>query len=125
MQAVQNCGAGDVTFWSVENLTARVLLGGCSFPAGNASRSRRFSATMRIRCEEVIHALSDHLEADASPGLYSDMEAHFRGCRHCSAVLNGTRNILWVISDRRAFELPAGFGSRLYERLQRGRMNRS
>lgn len=78
---------------------------------------------MPVSCEEVIHALSDYLEGGVSPGLRNDMEGHFQECRHCTAVLDGTRNILWVVSDSRAFELPAGFGARLYARLQRGRPN--
>jgi hypothetical protein len=47
------------------------------------------------------------------------MEAHFVGCKHCQAVLDGTRNIVTRYGDNRAmeFELPAGFDQRLRRRL--------
>jgi len=45
------------------------------------------------------------------------MDAHFRVCKHCSAVLDGTRNVVKLIADGAEFEIPAGFGSRLYSKL--------
>jgi hypothetical protein len=45
------------------------------------------------------------------------MEAHFKECKHCTAVLNGTRNVVELYGDDRLFELPAGFSQRLQRRL--------
>jgi len=45
------------------------------------------------------------------------MEAHFKVCKHCSAVLDGTRNVVKLVADEAEFEVPAGFGSRLYTKL--------
>jgi hypothetical protein len=45
------------------------------------------------------------------------MEAHFKECKHCTAVLDGTRNIVQLYGDDRLFELPAGFSQRLQRRL--------
>jgi hypothetical protein len=45
------------------------------------------------------------------------MEAHFKVCKHCSAVLDGTRNVVKLIADQAEFEVPAGFGPRLYFKL--------
>jgi len=45
------------------------------------------------------------------------MEEHFRGCAHCTAVLDGTRNVVRLVGDHRSFELPDGFSQRLKQRL--------
>jgi hypothetical protein len=34
-------------------------------------------------------------------------------------VLDSTRNVVLLIGDDRVFELPAGFGDRLHERLEK------
>jgi hypothetical protein len=45
------------------------------------------------------------------------MEAHFKVCRHCSAILDGTKNVVKLIGDDAEFEVPANFGNRLYQKL--------
>ena len=45
------------------------------------------------------------------------MEAHFAQCKHCTAVLDGARNVVQLYGDDRLFELPAGFSRRLQRRL--------
>jgi len=45
------------------------------------------------------------------------MTEHFKDCKHCSAVLDGTRNVVKLVGDAKIFELPAGFSSRLYRKL--------
>ena len=44
------------------------------------------------------------------PKLRAAMDAHFRACKHCTAVLEGTRNVIQLYGDERMIELPAGFG---------------
>ena len=51
--------------------------------------------------------------------LRARIEDHLAHCRHCAAVLDSTRNILYLIADERTFELPAGFSERLHSRLKR------
>jgi len=48
------------------------------------------------------------------------MEAHFKVCKHCTAVLDGTRNVIKLVADEAEFEVPAGFGARLYSKLNTG-----
>jgi len=38
-------------------------------------------------------------------------------CAHCAAVLDGARNLVAIVGDGRAFELPNGFSERLRERI--------
>jgi Putative zinc-finger len=73
---------------------------------------------MVVTCEEVWREVSNYLEDDIEPALRSAMEEHFRGCPHCTAVLDGTRNVIEVYGDERMFELPVGFSQRLRRRLE-------
>ncbi|MGH9492079.1 MAG: MEDS domain-containing protein [Terriglobales bacterium] len=70
-----------------------------------------------LPCLHVFQHISNYLENDLDPETRARMEAHFRECSHCTAVLDGTRNVLRLVSDDRSFELPAGFSQRLEERL--------
>jgi hypothetical protein len=47
------------------------------------------------------------------------MEKHFSKCRHCKAVLDGTRNSVRLLTDGDWFPLPEGFGERLFKRFSR------
>ena len=49
---------------------------------------------MVVSCEAVWREISNYLEDDMDPGLRSAMEEHFRSCQHCTAVLEGTRNVI-------------------------------
>jgi hypothetical protein len=51
--------------------------------------------------------------------LRGRMEEHFKTCEHCTAILDGTRNIVRLVGDNRVFDLPAGFSDRLKQRLQK------
>jgi hypothetical protein len=72
---------------------------------------------VEISCIEVWRELSNFIDDAIGPELRSRMEAHFKVCKHCSAVLDGTRNVVRLVADEAEFEVPAGFGSRLYSKL--------
>jgi hypothetical protein len=74
---------------------------------------------VEISCEEVWREVSNYLEGEISSELRSRMEEHFKGCKHCTAVLDGTRNVVQLVGDARIFELPSGVGDRLYQKLDR------
>ncbi|MGA9390941.1 MAG: zf-HC2 domain-containing protein [Candidatus Sulfotelmatobacter sp.] len=73
---------------------------------------------MVISCEEVWREISNYLEDDMDSSLRASMEEHFRSCRHCTAVRDGTRNLVRLYGDERMFEVPLGFSHRLYRRLE-------
>lgn len=73
---------------------------------------------MVVKCEDVWREVSNYLEGDIDPGLRAAIEEHLRGCRHCMAVLDGTRNVIQVYGDERMYELPAGFSQRLQKKLE-------
>jgi hypothetical protein len=70
-----------------------------------------------VNCERVWHEISNYLEGELDPGLRLAMDEHFRTCKRCSSVLEGTRNVVRIYGDERMMELPAGFGGRLEKRL--------
>jgi hypothetical protein len=73
---------------------------------------------MEISCREVIEEISNYIEDDLEQGLRERIAEHLKGCRHCTAVLDGTRNVIRLVGDDRTFILPAGFSQRLYKKLQ-------
>ena len=74
---------------------------------------------VEISCEEVWREISNYLEGEISAEMCARMEEHFKGCKHCTAVLDGTRNVVQLVGDATAFEVPAGFSNRLYRKLNR------
>ena len=76
---------------------------------------------VQVSCKEVFRAISDYIDDDLNGTLRARMAEHFRGCRHCSAILDGSRNVLRLVGDERCFELPAGFSERLQLALNEGR----
>jgi putative zinc finger protein len=74
---------------------------------------------MEISCEEVWREISNYLEDETSAELRARMQAHFKGCKHCTAILDGTRNVVRLVGAAGAFELPADLSGRLYEKLNR------
>src|SRR6266404_5448996 len=73
---------------------------------------------MVVSCEEVWREISNYLEGEVGPGLRAAMEEHLRGCKHCTAVLDGTRNVIQLYGDERMVEVPLGFSHRLHRRLE-------
>jgi hypothetical protein len=73
---------------------------------------------MVVNCEQVWREISNYLEGEVDPALRAAMEEHFRGCKHCSAVLDGTRNVIQLYGDERMLEIPLGFSHRLHRRLE-------
>ena len=76
-------------------------------------------ATVEISCVEVWREISNYLEGDVEPELRRRMEEHFRGCEHCTAILDGARNVIRLVGDGKTFDLPTGFSERLRARLAR------
>ena len=72
---------------------------------------------VEIDCEEVWRQISNYLDEKVDPGLRATMSSHFKDCAHCSAVLDGARNVVKLVGDGRAFEIPAGASQRFYKKL--------
>jgi len=73
---------------------------------------------MVVNCEQVWHEISNYLEGDLEPSLRNALEEHFHSCKRCTAVLDGTRNVVELYGDERMVEVPLGFSHRLQRRLE-------
>src|SRR5262249_43493378 len=73
---------------------------------------------MVINCEQVWREVSDYLDGEVDPELRAAIEEHVRGCKHCTAVLDGMRNVVQLYGDERMMEVPVGFSRRLHQRLE-------
>ena len=73
--------------------------------------------TVEIDCFEVWRNISDYVDNDVDPELRAVMAAHFKGCAHCTAILNGTRNVVKLVGDGKAFEIPPSASRRIYSKL--------
>jgi hypothetical protein len=73
---------------------------------------------IEISCAEVWREISSYLDGDISVELRERMQEHFGVCQHCTAVLDGTRNIVQLVGDGRTFRMPEGFGERLYKKIE-------
>jgi anti-sigma factor RsiW len=73
---------------------------------------------MVVSCEQVWREISNYLDSEIDATLRTAMEEHFRGCKRCTAVLDGTRNVIQLYGDERMFEVPLGFSHRLHHRLE-------
>jgi hypothetical protein len=68
-----------------------------------------------MTCEEVWRELSNYIEGETNPMLRRMMEQHLERCRHCTAIVDGTRNVVKLAP--RGFEPPAGYSDRLHAKL--------
>jgi hypothetical protein len=75
---------------------------------------------MVVQCAEVWREISNYLDGEVDPQLRAAMEEHFRGCKHCTAVADGARNVIQLYGDERMLEVPLGFSQRLHRRLEEG-----
>jgi anti-sigma factor RsiW len=76
-------------------------------------------SVMEISCLEVWREISEYVDNDVQPELRARMEAHFKVCAHCKAIVDGTRNIVKLVADGVEYELPPGFSKRLYDKIQK------
>jgi methylphosphotriester-DNA--protein-cysteine methyltransferase len=82
----------------------------------------RTRVNSQLNCEQVWHEISNYVEGEVDATLRTGMDEHFRTCKRCASVLEGTRNVIRLYGDERmieerTIEVPAGFGRRLEKRL--------
>ena len=77
-------------------------------------------SVIEISCPEVWREISNYIDDEVDPELRARMEAHFRVCAHCTAVLDGTKNVVKLVADGVVYELPVGFSERLYNKIKNG-----
>ena len=73
---------------------------------------------IEISCVEVWREISNYIDDAIDPELRARMEAHIKVCAHCTAVLDGTKNVVKLLTDGVEYDLPQGFGQSLYNKLK-------
>ena len=76
-------------------------------------------AILEISCVEVWREISNYIDEDVSPDLRARMESHFKACEHCTAIVDGAKNVVQIVADDRAFDLPANLGKRLFAKFDK------
>jgi hypothetical protein len=79
---------------------------------------REGKKAMVVTCEQVWQETSNYLEGEVSSETRAAMEDHMKGCKRCTSVLDGTRNIVSIYSDDRLQDVPFGYHQRLRRKLQ-------
>jgi anti-sigma factor RsiW len=74
-------------------------------------------SVIEISCLEIWREISNYIDDEVDPELRARMEAHFSVCAHCTAVLNGPKNVVKLVADGVEYELPRGFSERLYNKI--------
>lgn len=72
---------------------------------------------IEISCLEVWREISNYVDGEVDAELRARLEAHFKVCAHCTAILDGMRNVVKLVGDGVEYELPDGFSQRLYRKL--------
>ena len=73
---------------------------------------------IEISCLEVWREISNYIDNEVDPELRARMEAHFKVCAHCTAILDGTQNVVKLVAGGVEFDLPEGFSKRLHCRIK-------
>jgi anti-sigma factor RsiW len=75
-------------------------------------------SVIEISCLEVWREISNYVDNEVAPELRARMEAHFKSCAHCKAVMDGTKNVVKLVADGVEYELPIGFSERLHGKIK-------
>lgn len=73
---------------------------------------------IEISCIEVWREISNYVDGEVDAKLRARMEAHFKACAHCTAVLDGTKNVVKLVGDGVEYQVPDGFSQRLYNKIK-------
>jgi predicted anti-sigma-YlaC factor YlaD len=79
----------------------------------------RCEEAMGISCQEVWKDVSDYIDDELEPLRRAALDEHFAGCRHCTALLEGMRNVIAIYRDERVLAPPDGFHDRLQQKLEK------
>jgi anti-sigma factor (TIGR02949 family) len=81
------------------------------------SESNRHQSQVLISCVEMFRLISAYIDDEVDPDLRQRMAAHLEHCHHCTAILDGTKNIVQLVADDQTFQVPPTLGKKLYSKL--------
>jgi len=74
---------------------------------------------VEISCVEVWRQISDYVDDDVDPEMKARLEFHFERCKHCQAILDGTRNVVALVGDEQTFAFDDTVSDRITSALAR------
>ena len=69
-----------------------------------------------MSCEDIWREVPHYIGGKLSVGSRAAIEEHFKDCKHCTARLGGTGNVLRLVGDAAGFDLRAGLRNSLDRR---------
>ena len=76
-------------------------------------------AILEISCVEVWREISNYIDHNVDLDLRARLELHFKACDHCKAVIDGAQNVVRIVGDDRAFDIPPEVGKRLFAKFEK------
>lgn len=70
-----------------------------------------------LKCQDVWSEISNYIDGAVDASLRNEIDAHLKGCKHCTAILDGARNVVRLVGDNKAFEVPVNLSRDLYSKL--------
>lgn len=71
-----------------------------------------------MTCQEAIEKLAEYLDAELTPGVLADLEAHLEICAPCGAYLATYRKTKELAAKANRVEMPDAMRERLRRFLQ-------
>ena len=72
---------------------------------------------VEISCFEVWRQISDYVDDDVDSEMKARLELHFENCKHCKAILDGTRNVVALVGDEQTFAFDDAVSDRITSAL--------
>jgi anti-sigma factor RsiW len=71
-----------------------------------------------MKCEDLLHYLSDYIDQDLDEELTAEAQAHLASCQNCSVVLDTTKRTISLFRHHGKQTIPAYRKRSLFDKLQ-------
>ena len=71
-----------------------------------------------MKCEDLLHYLSDYIDQDLDEALTAEAQEHLATCQNCHIVLNTTQRTISLFRQHSKQTIPADRKRPLFDKLQ-------
>ncbi|HVK11342.1 MAG TPA: anti-sigma factor [Gemmataceae bacterium] len=71
-----------------------------------------------MTCEELLKALNDYVDDEATLAVCREFADHLAGCNPCQVVVDNIRNTIRLYKAGKPYPMPAEFSARLRDALR-------
>ena len=71
-----------------------------------------------MTCQQVWREVSNYIDGDLEPAVRAEVDRHVGACSKCKSVLDGARNVVRLIGSTEGVDVPSGFSTRPYSKLE-------